>query len=270
VASEEEKLSGQESANGSGAGSQRLTGRRQIETIDVKPGWPADDIQPGRQVKTCTKCQYPRLLLDFRETEISVDKRQDVCRACMATISAMSNCKELYHLALTPAEAWSRAKTCIKCGNIKEIRDFAHNARKSDRTERFCRSCRSMYDKARVANMPVDTPQRCDRCDELKPARAFHVSPKAACGLFSTCKACQMVLQIERRARLKKLPMQIPEKQSKICTTCGKLKKASDFHKQYLTHDNRCYVCKLCRSARAKEARKERGAVEAPPSTESI
>jgi hypothetical protein len=220
VASDEEEAEGQPSANGSGAASQQLIGRSQ--TDEFKPGWPADDVQPGRQVKMCTKCEYPKLLVDFQESITPVDKRQDVCRACMATISAMWNSKELHHLSLSPAEAWSRAKTCASCKVVKEIREFAHERGAKDGTARWCRSCKSMYDKARAANMPVDTPQRCNRCNELKPARAFNLSTKAASGLFPTCRACRMDLcRMERRARLKERPVKLPERQAKVCSTCG-------------------------------------------------
>jgi hypothetical protein len=208
VASEEERrLPSQESANGSRAGSQRLTGRSQ--PIDVKPAWPADDVQPGRQVKTCTKCQYSKLLLDFQETKVTVDKRQDVCRACKASISSMWKCRELHHLELTPAKAWSRAKTCSKCGIVKEIRDFGQNGRQKDGTHSWCRSCVSMFDRTRPAHLPVDTPQRCSRCHELKPARGFRPSPKAANGLSQTCKGCELIINRERNERRKELPMQL-------------------------------------------------------------
>jgi hypothetical protein len=268
VASEEEKLPGRESANGSGAGSQHLTGRSQ--TINVKRGWPTDNLQT---VKKCTKCQYPKLLVDFKETEVTVDKRQDVCRACMATISAMWNGKELHHLRLTPAEAWSRAKACAWCKISKEIREFAYRRGAKDRTDRWCRSCRSMHDKARPAKLPVDIPQRCKRCHEVKPASEFRVSPKAPNGLHPNCKGCALVLERERCARLKEISKQLPEKQSKVCTACGELRKASAFYKLSRSSDNLSCMCKPCRSARDKEvyqARKERGAVEAPSPAESI
>jgi hypothetical protein len=270
VASDEEEAEGQPSANCFGAASQQLFGRSQ--TFDIKPGWPADDVQPGRQVKTCTKCQYPKLVVDFQESITTVDKRQDVCRACMATISAMWHGKELHHLSLSPAEAWSRAKTCVSCKVVKEIREFAHDRGAKDGTARWCRSCRSMYDKARAANMPVDSPQRCNRCDELKPARAFTPSPKTASGLFSTCKACQRDWRIERRARLKEHPVKLPERQAKVCSACGKLKSVSQFHKDACRRDGLYWRCKSCSSAHHRKAYREwkkRGAFEAPPPAEA-
>jgi hypothetical protein len=254
---------GQPSANGYGAGSQQLIRRSQV--VHVKPGRPTDDAEPP--VKTCAKCQYPKPFVDFQESQDTADKRQDVCRACMATISAMWNGKELHHLSLSPAEAGSRAKACTSCLQKKELRDFAHRGGAKDGTARWCRSCRSMYDKARAANMPVDTPQKCNRCYELKPARAFNLSPKATTGLYPTCKACQVDMQNERRQRLKEHPVKLPERQAKVCTTCGELKPAVDFHKDLRTRDGLYHRCRPCNSAhfKAYRERKKRGAVEAPP-----
>jgi hypothetical protein len=261
----EEGPPGQPRANGYGAGPQQLIGRSQV--VDVKPGRPADDVEPGHPVKTCAKCHYPKLLVDFQESQDTADKRQDVCRACMATISAMWNGKELHHLQWSPAEAWSRAKACTMCNFVKEIREFAYRRGAKDGTAPWCRSCRSMYDKARAANMPVDTPQKCNRCYELKPARAFNLSPKATTGLYPTCKACQVDMQNERRARLKEHPVKLPERQAKVCTTCGELKSVALFHKDFRTRDGLYHRCRPCNSAhfKAYRERKKRGAVEAPP-----
>jgi hypothetical protein len=263
VASKEEEPSGQESANRSGAGSKQFIGR--IPKVDVKP---EDDAESGRQVKICTKCQYPKLLVDFKESRDSVDKRQEVCRACMATTLAMWNRKELYHLSLTPEEAWQKAKTCSKCSVRKEIRDFRRSPGTKDGTCTQCRSCGSIYDKARPAKKRVDTPRRCNICLKLKPARAFSANSHSLDGLCHHCKDCHNKFQNERNARLRDLPLELPERQMKVCTKCGKVRKTADFSKDSQSRDGLNSLCRPCIRAR-DQARREREAIKASPPAES-
>jgi hypothetical protein len=178
----------------------------------------------------------------------------------MATTLAMRNRKELHHLRLTPEEAWQKAKTCSKCRVQKEIHDFSHKGTK-DRTLSHCRSCGSIYNRARPAKKRVDTPRRCSICHELKPARAFNSNSKHLDGLSHECKDCQKKFNNERNARLRDLPLELPERQMKVCTKCCKVRKAADFSKDSQKRDGLNSLCRPCIRAR-NQARKER---KAPP-----
>jgi hypothetical protein len=88
----------------------------------------AADRGPGREgqaVKTCSACGYTKLHVDFRERASSPDGYHTMCRACLAAFEAKQRGGELHHFKLTPAESWERAKVCVRCSCVKEIRDYA-------------------------------------------------------------------------------------------------------------------------------------------------
>jgi hypothetical protein len=209
-----------------------------------------DALDLDKPAKRCNVCGYSKLLVDFENTKTTGDKRTEVCRACLAAMKArrLSEGGELYHLELTPNEAWKRAKICKSCGLRKEIRDFSRAHVKKDGTRNKCRSCESNYNKARPAVLPVDTPQRCGNCNEIKPAADYYVGTKRATALYTICKLCLRERGRERYSRLKQSDV-IVQRHEKVCTFCGQLKLASDFHKHASSVDGLGYRCKICLKA---------------------
>jgi hypothetical protein len=224
-----------------------------------------------KPAKRCSACGFSKLLVDFKDTVSTEDKRTEVCRACLAVNWARCiKGRELYHLELTPEQAWERAKICKKCGVRKEIRDFCRRKASKDGTFAQCRSCKSNYEKARPAVLPVDTPQRCIRCNEMKPAADYFVNLKKRADLSTTCKLCHQKLCKERYLRLKHSNI-ILQRQDKICTNCGQLKLASDFKKHAAASDGLGHLCKSCDRAQSNNRYHERKAKETgagPPSSQ--
>jgi hypothetical protein len=137
-------------------------------------------------------------LVDFEKAISSEDERTEACRACMAVLKAMrpeSGFFPSWHLKLTPEQAWDRAKSCTKCGLVKELRDFARRANLKDGISSQCRSCCSKKYGARPVRALVDTPQQCSKCNEVKPATEYYISKRSLTGLDNTCKPCKLEYQ---------------------------------------------------------------------------
>jgi hypothetical protein len=153
------------------------------------------------------------------------------------------------HLRLTPEEAWERAKICTSCKRRKELRDFTKDANSKDGTRCICRSCMIKYQSRLVPKLPVDTPQQCKQCNEVKPATEYHPNKRSPTGLRKECKPCCRRRENDRKLRLRKSRV-VVQRQEKLCTTCKRTKPASDFHKQSSVIDGLTHVCKDCRKLR--------------------
>jgi hypothetical protein len=208
-----------------------------------------------KQVKQCSICEYSKPLEDFVKTVSSKDERTEACRACMAVLRAMrpgSRIFPLWHLKLTPKEAWERAKSCKNCGLVKELRDFARDAKCKDEIGHHCRSCVSRNSGAQPTRVPLDTPQQCSRCNEVKPASEYHINKKRPTGLHSMCKPCKSEYQRVRSVSWK-ASEKVPRHQ-KVCTACGQTKTVSEFHKRRISSDGFSYHCKSCKGAYYKQS----------------
>jgi hypothetical protein len=174
------------------------------------------------------------------------------CRACLAVNRARRvKGRELYHLELTPEQAWERAKVCRVYNIREEFRDFSWRHDSKDGTRAECRSCRSKYQKALPAVLPVDTPQRCYKCNEIKPAADYSLRPKKSkmsTGLNTICKLCERKEKKERYLRLKQSNINV-QRHDKVCTSCGQLKLTSEFSKRPLCFDRLGNLCRSCHSA---------------------
>jgi hypothetical protein len=208
-----------------------------------------------KQVKSCNICKYSKPLVDFEKMVTSADKRTEACRACLAVLKSMrpgSRTFPSWHLKLTPEEAWERAKSCSKCGLVKEFRDFARGAAYKDVIVYQCRSCASRNSGAQPARVPVDIPHQCSRCKEVKPATEYYRSKKSPTGLDSVCKPCKLENQRVWNVGLK-ASEKVP-RHEKVCTACGQTKSVSEFYKRRNSNDGFSFHCKSCRSAYYKQS----------------
>jgi hypothetical protein len=219
---------------------------------------------PDKQVKTCNVCEYSKPLVDFEKTVTSADERAEACRACVAALKAWRPGSKMYQswvLKLTPEEAWERAKICTKCRLVKELCDFGWDANLKDRILPHCRSCISRKNGARPARAPVDIPQQCSKCNEVKPASEYHLDRKSSTGLDRLCKRCKSERQSENRrnrfAILKESKQMIP-RHKKLCTTCGQTQSVSEFYKTPMHIDGLGNQCRTCIHAYQKAYKKRR------------
>jgi hypothetical protein len=135
----------------------------------------------GQAEKTCCDCGYSKPLEDFQEIRSSPDGRRTMCRACFATFRVKQQGEELYHLELTPAEAWEKARPCRKCSNMKELRDFMRYAKNKDGLHSLCRSCRSQVNHKGSSHPRTSVgTTTCTNCMKEKPTgEIFRTRPKS-------------------------------------------------------------------------------------------
>jgi hypothetical protein len=235
---------------------------------EPEPSIPSASSSSG-PVKTCNMCGRSKLLVDFEKTVNSEDKRTEACRACLAALKAMRpGARQLEHLMLTPEEAWERAKICACCSVKKEIREFCRQAASKDGVSSRCRACASRLFSTRSARLPVDAPQRCKKCNEVKPAAEYHANKSSSNGLRNVCKPCWSERAKKRDSTLKQSIVHV-RRREKLCTVCKKTKPVSEFYKQSLQIDGLRGHCKDCTKARKKtlyrQAAKATGAVGTCP-----
>jgi hypothetical protein len=185
------------------------------------------------------------LLVDFEQTVSSVDERTEKCRACLADVKAArpESRNAAVHLRLTPEEAWERAKICTGCKINKEIRDSAQNLRTKDGMNYHCRSCKSKKGRVHNLMLPVDTPQQCKRCNEVKPASEYNRNTRSPTGLHDLCKPCYRRRDKDRYLKLQRSKVFV-QRQEKLCTACKRTKPGLAFHKQSKRIDGLCHICK--------------------------
>jgi hypothetical protein len=191
--------------------------------------------------KTCSQCEYTKPLVDFAKRVTSADGHEHVCRACMAVFYAKRRGKELHHLALTPKEAWEKAKTCTKCAVKKEIREFQ---RCLEGTQSWCRACQNQRSRAVQTSMSSPS-QRCSRCGLQSPAETFWRDRQRPNGLYPICKSCNKNAGQLNRVMIKEAGMYIL-REDKFCFSCGKTKAVSAFGKDFASSDGLKLYCKTC------------------------
>jgi hypothetical protein len=72
-----------------GAGLKQQMERKKALKVSPGPTY-GDEAGSESRVKSCSVCQYSKMLEDFEETVSTEDKRHEVCRACLATLRKTS------------------------------------------------------------------------------------------------------------------------------------------------------------------------------------
>jgi hypothetical protein len=209
----------------------------------------------GQAEKTCCDCGYSKPLGDFQEIRSSPDGCRSMCRACFATLSYKQQGKELYHLELTPAEAWERARPCRKCSNMKELRDFTRNAKNRNGLGSLCRSCHCQQNGKRSSHPRTSAgTSTCTVCMKEKSTGEFSSSKSNVNGLSSRCKSCTVQGVKVARDRVRKAGIYVFVEE-KRCGICGVVKRAGLFPKLRCGFDGLQNYCKACRAIIDKERR---------------
>ncbi|GAQ86218.1 hypothetical protein KFL_002760145 [Klebsormidium nitens] len=174
----------------------------------------------------------------------------------------------MHHLSLNVEESWERAKSCARCGILKELRDFGRNIRKAEGIEIYCRACKCQMERQQPDRLPApeSTPLPCNRCGETKPGAEFALDKKRLRGRAVICKQCfsERRRQLYRRHRDAEV---LARTQPKHCIECGEEKAVAEFHRNRAAVDGLQDKCKACcnayntRRRAGQKARRENGAV---------
>lgn len=207
-------------------------------------------------LQECTVCQRSKFLVDFEKTVTTVEKRTEFCRACLATHRAMRMGRPLHHLSLSVDAAWDKGKACLRCGHLKEIRDYARNNIKADGFEIYCRACICEKRAARIELPPVDAPQQCRACGQAKAASEFYANKGNSTGLGTICKRCGIKSTLKYRAKIG-AATSLP-RDKKVCSNCGESKNVAEFYRAPGSIDGYGGLCKNCAIDRSTAAQKLR------------
>lgn len=92
--------------------------------------------------------------------------------------------------------------------------------------------------------------KQCTKCRTNKPLEQFYRSKASSDGHASQCKACQDATRTRNRAKVAAQDKEIPR--TKVCSDCGRRKKADDFSANPSSKDGLYSYCKRCKADRVR------------------
>ncbi|KKQ98367.1 MAG: hypothetical protein UT24_C0038G0014 [Candidatus Woesebacteria bacterium GW2011_GWB1_39_12] len=154
-------------------------------------------------------------------------------------------------------------KTCIKCGNEKELEEFGKRKNGDKITFRKeCKKCLSLYQAKirhvrRLKNSEEKickiSEKRCSKCKEVKEVDCFIKNTNNYDGFNHYCKECAAEEQKEIRKRRKEINiLYTKEDFNKICSNCRETKNSNLFSKNIHNVDGYCHSCKECVSKKRR------------------
>ncbi len=96
--------------------------------------------------------------------------------------------------------------------------------------------------------------KKCSRCGTLKNESEFPKDRTRKDGLHQRCKACKNAYSRKHYKTIQNV--QDSGESMKRCSSCGELKARSEFSKDRTKKDGLYHLCKVCRSAYRREAKK--------------
>jgi hypothetical protein len=216
--------------------------------------------------KKCVVCDIWKPSRNFQVSQSGTDGRNETCRACEAKRRAVRAGKELHHLALPPAEAWEQARTCSKCKQVQELRDFSRRAQAKDGLSWFCRSCVAEMDAslwAGTGTEPNSATKRCTLCEEEKPASSFYPNRRKFSGLQSYCKRCNKAKAKEYQLK-NRTSMLYNQRREKLCGKCNTSQRLEAFRMVSIRADAHHNICKACENSSWRECRRRRSQSKRP------
>lgn len=225
----------------------------------------------GYYTRTCKKClvaykkQWRKLNPDKERAQIK--RYMEKCK------NRTENDKLTYIRSLQPALR-VKAKIdypenilllhCFKCDGVKPMDSFALAAARPTGRSNICRACLQQHTHNRNY-LPTEQFYQCQRCGKTKPADQFRDRSSVIRGKHSYCLDCEKDVKEEllrRRTpeyqieKLKEKSVLLAckhgldlDKLWKKCSSCGEIKRPSDFSRNCRAIDGYQSICKRCRSA---------------------
>lgn len=154
-------------------------------------------------------------------------------------------------------------KTCITCGEEKEIHNFALEGSGGKFRRNKCKACvrkwnvlpkeeRDRIKEEERAAIQTRTEKRCPTCGETKQRDEFYLSKRTLDGLTIECKVCDDARRTKRRqqARRDRISGNIELPSHRICRECGQSKPIDQFYKNASYNDGVDTICKVCSARR--------------------
>jgi predicted RecA/RadA family phage recombinase len=158
----------------------------------------------------------------------------------------------------------AKMKVCSKCGKRKSVDKFFSNSIAKDGLHSQCKECNVESVKISLAKkkelieegtFAFPKTKVCSICGKDKKAEDFSVNASTKDGLSSKCKDCYNEKQTAGLKKKKELmedgSFVFPK--TKVCSVCGKRKKAESFNIHVGSKDGLHSKCKKCKAAYEKE-----------------
>lgn len=220
--------------------------RKSPEFVSSKAVVPVSSV-----LKFCPKCEKIKPDSDFYIDRRSKEGHDYMCKDCRRAYEKWRKSSSFVYVFPERPDVPEGMKYCSACKEIKSLVFFQKSKQTKDGYVTFCKDCtKTRYKswgeerekKFSTEKALVET-KVCSICLKEKSLGFFHKSFGGKYGVESMCKACR--LKKERLRRDEKNYISDPNS-SKICSKCGVLKQAKDFHNNKNNKDGLCSNCKDC------------------------
>jgi hypothetical protein len=211
-------------------------------------------ISISEVLKYCTKCFGTKSISYFYVDNRSKDGLDYMCKDCRSSYEKWRKSPSFVYVFPERPDVPEGMKYCSSCEEIKSFVFFQKSKQTKDGYVTFCKECtKTRYkgweaerEKKFSTEKAVVETKVCSICLKEKSLGFFHKSFGGKYGVESMCKACR--LKKERFRRDTKNYLSDPNS-SKICSRCGILKRASEFHNNKNNKDGLHSNCKECSRA---------------------
>lgn len=141
--------------------------------------------------KICSKCKEEKSIDEFHNDSNKLDGKRPDCKKCRNTASPdflkiKQEKKELFEIG---------KKRCLKCGEIKTLKEFGKDKWTNDKKKVYCKECRSNpgYYEIRQERITLarSGKKKCCVCGKIKLKNEFHKDKYTKYGHRPDCKECR-------------------------------------------------------------------------------
>jgi hypothetical protein len=155
-------------------------------------------------------------------------------------------------------------KTCTKCNQVKELKDFGIDKNSKFGRASKCKFCNNALIKekrdlykllnpvprlraVRTSHPIIDGKKLCRLCNETKPIEQYNINKRMISGYHTECKYCTNAERfIVRRKKGIKIALRIKDiivDDKRSCTICKEVKHISLFRRTHDRNPTRCIEC---------------------------
>jgi hypothetical protein len=155
----------------------------------------------------CNKCNKTKSLSEFHKQADGPFRRRTNCKSCIKIMDRERYAKFKKNKPQKESPADKKTHRCATCRAVKLKKDFYVCNKNAAKIQYSCKDCVSKkrkkgleQEKRRQLNLKISW---CKVCDTNKPLSAFNPSKKTIRGVQGECKSCRILIEKERKQRVK-------------------------------------------------------------------
>lgn len=198
--------------------------------------------------KRCSSCKMEKPLSDFGFRKRSKDAHHYKCKVCTNLYTRKTRSPDFVSTR-RKVEVVDGLLKCTRCNEIKPLTAFSKNRSSHTGLDYCCKDCTRRISKTRLDNLRViGVVQKvgrkvCSHCGVEKDITLFRILIGGSGGRSRVCKDCINSSERERQSSQN----HVPDLQgTKVCSSCGLLKKNTEFYKFKHHKDGLDSACKDC------------------------